>query len=103
MESRKHSGSNLVFIFLLTSVLAACGGDSVTRHGSGAAKEPVQVTDIDSDADGFTDDKDNCISVSNPTQADTNNDGEGDACDVDDAPVAAANWSTTGWNQASWK
>jgi hypothetical protein len=38
----------------------------------------------DSDGDGVADDADNCPSVSNPTQADTDGDGAGDACDDDD-------------------
>lgn len=42
----------------------------------------VQVygTATDSDSDGVTDDVDNCPTVANPDQADTNNDGRGDAC-----------------------
>lgn len=36
---------------------------------------------VDSDGDGVPDDGDNCVSVANPTQADTDQDGRGDACD----------------------
>jgi hypothetical protein len=38
----------------------------------------------DTDGDGFTDDVDNCPTVSNPDQADHEGDGDGDACDEDD-------------------
>ncbi|NTV12765.1 MAG: hypothetical protein HGA96_02335 [Desulfobulbaceae bacterium] len=39
------------------------------------------VAEIDSDYDGVADCLDNCGSVANPTQADANGDGVGDACD----------------------
>ena len=38
---------------------------------------------LDSDADSFPDNVDNCPSVFNPTQSDLDNDGLGDACDPD--------------------
>jgi hypothetical protein len=36
---------------------------------------------LDSDCDGIPDGSDNCPGVANPDQADTDNDGQGDACD----------------------
>lgn len=39
---------------------------------------------VDRDGDGVADRADNCPSVANPTQVDTDADGQGDACDVDD-------------------
>jgi hypothetical protein len=36
----------------------------------------------DTDADGACDDADNCLNLYNPTQADIDNDGQGDSCDV---------------------
>jgi hypothetical protein len=39
---------------------------------------------IDTDGDGVPDSSDNCSSVANPGQTDTDADGQGDACDTDD-------------------
>ena len=41
-------------------------------------------SNIDADRDGVDDRFDNCLGVSNPSQLDTNVDGEGDECDTDD-------------------
>jgi hypothetical protein len=53
----------------------------------------------DSDGDGIPDVSDNCPSVSNPSQADLDHDGEGDACDADvdgdGSPNSADNCPTT--------
>ena len=49
---------------------------------------------IDSDGDGVFDDTDNCINTVNPNQADSDNDGLGDACD-DPATVNDAIFHTT--------
>jgi MYXO-CTERM domain-containing protein len=38
----------------------------------------------DKDGDGVADAKDNCVSVKNASQKDTDHDGKGDACDTDD-------------------
>ncbi|GAA4094868.1 thrombospondin type 3 repeat-containing protein [Zhongshania borealis] len=100
MDRRKKLGYSLVLVFLLSGGMTACGGDS---SKSTIPKPNNPVAGIDVDEDGIDDSIDNCLSVSNPTQADTNNDGEGDACDVDDAPKIVANWEDTSWNEASWK
>jgi alpha-tubulin suppressor-like RCC1 family protein len=52
-----------------------------------AAPEPAALGSsvlIDNDIDGIADSVDNCPTVPNADQVDTNNDGEGDACDPDD-------------------
>ena len=40
------------------------------------------INDIDNDS--VCDETDNCREISNPNQEDTDNDGQGDACDYDD-------------------
>lgn len=51
------------------------GSDAGTGSGSG---------DADTDGDGISDDVDDCVATYNPDQADTDADGNGDACDTDD-------------------
>ncbi|MDL1872721.1 hypothetical protein FBR05_11020 [Deltaproteobacteria bacterium PRO3] len=41
-------------------------------------------TDLDNDADGVPNLRDNCVDQPNPEQEDTDGDGQGDACDSDD-------------------
>ena len=54
------------------------GNCSCTNNNT-VAECKVEVPDIDSD--GISDSEDNCLSVSNPDQADSDNDQKGDACD----------------------
>jgi hypothetical protein len=54
------------------------GGRPLTISGGSLL---VDYTLLDSDADGTPDCRDNCPTVSNPTQADSDRDGVGDACD----------------------
>ena len=43
----------------------------------------VVTSGVDTDGDGVLDSADNCLTVSNPSQLDSDNDGQGDACDSD--------------------
>jgi hypothetical protein len=47
----------------------------------GASISGIAAGPADIDGDGDFDDRDNCVELSNPTQADADGDGAGDACD----------------------
>ena len=66
-------------------------------------------SDEDNDNDGFVDQADNCPAMANPTQADLDNDGVGDACDLDkdgdgitipddNCPNDIDSWISFSWN-----
>lgn len=56
----------------------------------------VPVTDIDTDGDGVVDALDNCPTLANADQADSNANGIGDACEVPVAPVISQVSPATG-------
>lgn len=64
----------------LTRTISAREGETVDASFV-FARSP---TPIDQDGDGVTDLSDNCFSVKNADQRDTDRDGEGDVCDADD-------------------
>ncbi len=59
--------------------------DTVTiQAGNDATRNFTLGPDVDTDGDGISDSIDNCPTVANPNQMDTDTDGAGDACDLDD-------------------
>jgi hypothetical protein len=88
--------SAIVLTLLVTAALPAVaahrGAPSSAQGSAGAGvlsasatslAAPLAPADVDSDADGVLDLDDNCRTVPNPDQADSNLDGVGDACDAD--------------------
>ena len=55
---------------------------SIVAGGAGHTIALVAPPPIDTDGDGRPDSADNCPTIANPTQADCNNDGIGDACEI---------------------
>lgn len=87
----------LPFFLLLCLALIQCSGGSSTDANpaeSCAENETYDSTlqlcittcdtDQDADCDGIEDDEDNCPYADNPQQEDSNSDGLGDVCDVDE-------------------
>ena len=69
----------------------ACNWDSEANQDDGTCLYPEEMyLDCsgncinDTDQDEVCDEEDNCIEIVNPIQIDSDNDGEGDACDYDD-------------------
>ena len=61
------------------------GGGALARDlsiGFRAARTPAASDFADTDADGVPDFRDNCVNIANPSQADCDNDGIGDACEL---------------------
>ncbi|NNF67888.1 MAG: hypothetical protein HKM98_10305, partial [Gammaproteobacteria bacterium] len=76
----KMNFTNRLVSLLAVSILAvACGGGGGTSGGGGGG-----TVNTDTDNDGVANTSDNCPTVANATQIDTDNDGAGNACDTDD-------------------
>ncbi|WP_422083634.1 gliding motility-associated C-terminal domain-containing protein [Ulvibacterium sp.] len=65
-----------------TITLSVALTDTSGNEGTAATDSATKNTDDDND--GVKDDVDNCPTIANADQTDTNNDSEGDACDDDD-------------------
>ncbi|MEJ6792078.1 MAG: choice-of-anchor B family protein [Lacinutrix sp.] len=73
MKKIKNLASLIVICFTLSVVIQSC------------QDEPVSIaTGVDTDNDGIPDAIDNCVSIANTDQLDTDGDGMGNVCDDDD-------------------
>ena len=95
----KFGGAEYDYVFALatntTDVVGATGSFSGSFTHKGVAVSSGGLRDVyawlfdpanllDSDGDGVPDPSDNCPSISNPVQSNTDGDEQGDACDPDD-------------------
>lgn len=74
-------------LFAVITILSACHGREAERLAEPTFNVPsaqtyqITVTDGDMDVDGVPNTADNCISIFNPDQKDSDGDGVGDLCD----------------------
>lgn len=81
--------SRVIILFITIFFLCSCGGGSSTSSSSADSSsssgfeepDPIETPD-DSDSDGIADEQDNCPLVANEDQADSDDNGIGDACDT---------------------
>ncbi|WP_152638782.1 thrombospondin type 3 repeat-containing protein [Marinobacter santoriniensis] len=74
-------------------------GDGVGDNADAFPQDPN--SSADTDQDGIADSVDNCVSVANPDQTDSDGNGVGDACESG-TPTLYWNDQTTTWDNANW-
>lgn len=92
IDSSNPSGDDIFFLAVIeinaiATVTNEDCDDGIDNDGDGlvdAADPDCAPVDPDTDGDGVKDSVDNCDTVPNPDQTDTDGDGQGDACDPDD-------------------
>jgi len=83
LDKRKDYVYVSMGVFLDESLTEQFPDDSLSNNTVTLSYEAVGGVDSDSDGDGALNQVDNCPSVENPDQLDSDNDGFGDACDFD--------------------
>jgi Thrombospondin type 3 repeat len=79
------TGSSFFGVIATAPIARLHFNEDTTGDDIGIANFRFAVNDaIDSNGDGVLDSNDNCPQVPNAAQTDTDEDGQGDACDVDD-------------------
>ncbi len=78
--------------------------DKYSHFGFRAARTPAASDFPDTDADGVPDFRDNCVNIANPSQADCDNDGIGDACELAGASPypGAVQWTVASGGNGHW-
>ncbi len=100
-------------LILIIFILSSCGGDeSSPVRGFQPPRLPHPISSLnpnsDTDGDGIKDSQDNCPTVANPNQSDSDRDGRGDACspvviDSDGDGIPDERDNCPGWANADQK
>jgi hypothetical protein len=84
----------------------AAAKNPVGGLGGSASIGSESLPTFDADGDGILDAQDNCVNIANPSQADCDNDGIGDACELavgNDSPYpGAVQWTVASGGNGHW-
>lgn len=84
-EITVYLDGNYLFTHTVGSDVRKTGSSGFNSGNAGGRFDDFRllISESDSDEDGINDESDNCPSISNPDQVDTDRDGQGDVCDID--------------------